>query len=218
MVNLLYALIGCVIPLQAEESFSFGPSVTDSTFAPLKDNSPFLRTLELSKSLVLTGLARTDDGLFATILDVETRQSQVISKDANWQGWRILELKGNEKDLETITARIQVAGGEIASIRYEKVQPAPKKVKPGDGSAGPRPPGQTTDFAQAAANFREGISGDGFPGPPPPEVVEKLSKLSNSQRERLIRKMSALREQGVRSEERREVFLMEVDNSLKNSR
>lgn len=82
----------------------------------------------------------------------------------------------------------------------------------------PRPGSSSGRSSSSSSNYREGISGDGFRGPPPPEVVEKMSRLSEDQRERLIKHMAELRERGVSSEERRGMFVRLLDRALQERR
>ena len=49
--------------------------VTGDDFAELREHSPFLRTLNISRSLILTGVARIEEDTIATLYDFETRQS-----------------------------------------------------------------------------------------------------------------------------------------------
>lgn len=197
-----------------EAVFSDVPTpVTEENFAALKASSPFRRPLDLSKSLVLSGIARIDGDLFATLLDRETRETHIVSRSTNPQGWQIVGVDGDQTDLETVTAQISVAGGEVFSVRFDETQlkPEPRRM--------PRmSEEQARRVADQAKNYKRGISGDGFRGPPPPEITEKLSKLSEDQRKRLIYEMGEMRNRGVSSEERRTAFTRMVDRALKQRR
>jgi hypothetical protein len=112
----------------APDSFGLPQAVTEAHFTALKRHSPFLRTLDLSKSLIITGVARIGNEPVATLLDLESSKTSVVSRDAvNSEGWQLVEVNGNLSDIQTLTAKIKMRGGsEIFSIRYEK---APQIVK-----------------------------------------------------------------------------------------
>ena len=55
-------------------------------------------------------------------------------------------------------------------------------------------------------------------GTAPPEIVAKLSRLSEEQRKRLIYEMNLMRKRGASSEERRQVFVRKVDRALQERR
>lgn len=178
----------------------------------LMTNPPFTRFLGVSDSLILTGIARMEQDVFATLLDTQTMQSHVVSKAANPQGWQLLGVGGDTADLKTLSAKIQVGGGQVITVRY---QPPPSKTvralsRSGGGSSGggssPLTSAQAEEARQAAVNYREGFTSDGYPKAPPPEMVEKLSHLSVSQREDINRQMIGLRNQGLGMEERRKIY------------
>jgi len=189
---------------------------TDEDFSALKTSSPFLRSLDLSESLILTGIARIKGDVFATLLDRETRETHVVSPSANTLGWRMVGIAGNQSDLGTVTAQISVAGGEVFSVRFDEHQLKPGESRPGGGPGGGSGPGSTS----TAGNYREGIRGDGFRGPPPPEIVDKLSKLSEGDRETMIRRIIEMREQNrdVGDDERRVMINRMLDRALQERR
>ncbi|MFT5470921.1 MAG: hypothetical protein ACI8UO_006054 [Verrucomicrobiales bacterium] len=186
--------------------------VTEADFAELKANSPFIRSLNLSDSLVLTGIARIDGRVFATVRDRESKEIMVLSEAANKDGWRIVSLDGDRANLDSMTAQISAGGGGVFSIRFDQQQLAPKGVRTRI------PPEQAARIAQAARDYRRGISGDGFRGAPPPELADKLSKLSEDQRGNLIYEIGEMRNRGVSSEERQKVFVQMVDRALRDRR
>ena len=65
----------------------------------------------------------------------------------------------------------------------------------------------------AAVNYKEGFTSDGYPKAPPPEMVAKLSRLSVSQREDINRQMLGLRNQGLGMDERRKIYENLVERS-----
>lgn len=196
-------------------------AVTELDFDALKTNSPFLRSLDLSQSLILTGIARIEGNLYATLLDRETKETHVVSKAANPQGWRMIAVAGDQHDLETVTAQIAMTSGEVFAVRFDEHQLKPGEARPGAGPGGPGPPPRRgPDGRPVYANFREGISGDGFRGPPPPEMVAKLEKLDERTRDRLIEGIREYREKNpnVSSEDRQRLFTKMVDEELRRRR
>jgi len=220
------------------ETESFLPErVTPNHFAPLRQHSPFLRTLDLSQSLIITGVARIDDEPVATLLDLETSKTSVVSrKSVSPEGWQLVEVKGNLSDIETLTARIKIAGGsEIFTVRYEKAPPPANggtgtagsgrigNGSPGGGTGphgGPDPrvltPDQLTDARNAARNIREGFKADGYGDNQviPPEVVSKISRLSVEQREEINVKMYEYRNRGLGMQERQQIYNRMLDQTL----
>jgi hypothetical protein len=207
-------LVFLVQPLRAAEEPA---PVLAGDFTALTANSPFLRSLDLSQSLILTGIARIEGDLYATLFDRESRQTHIVSKSANVIGWRMVEVSGNSSDLETVTARIAVSSGEVFTVRFDENQLKPGEGKPG-GGPGPAPGQPASD--SPANNYREGIRGDGFRGPPPPEIVEKMSRLTEGQREKMILRIQELREKNpeISSEERRTIFNRMLDRELETDR
>ncbi|MBP6603801.1 MAG: hypothetical protein KA250_18445 [Verrucomicrobiales bacterium] len=223
---------------RSESEPSILPSdLTNDYFTALKEHSPFLRTLDVSKSLILTGIARIDEEPVAAFLDLETGKRFVVSKnEINPEGWQLVEVLGNPTDIETLTAKIKIAGGSgIFSIRYEK-SPPPMKGGPavmvsnriGNGSSGggtgphggPDPriltPDQMKDARNAAHNIREGFQADGYGDKEtiPPEVVSKISRLSVDQRESINVKMYEYRNRGLGMPERQKIYNKMLDQTL----
>lgn len=227
MIALLVHGVVFPVPLSgADDSTSppFSPEgttpATEEDFSPLKTSSPFLRSLDLSESLILTGIARIKGDVFATLLDRETKETHVVSQSANPLGWRMVGIAGNQADLGSVTAQISVAGGEVFSVRFDENQLKPGESRPGGGPGGGPASGSGPGSDSPARNYREGIRGDGFRGPPPPEIVDKLSKLSEGDRETMIRRIIEMREQhrDVGDEERRVMINRMLDRALQERR
>ena len=193
-------------------------------FEALLTNSPFTRSLGFSDSMILTGLAHIDDDVFATLFDTKTMESHVVSKTANTKGWQLVGVGGNAAIMQTWSVKIQIAGGEVISVRYQ--QPPKKTVRvasggSGGGSGGNSPPlssSQVEEAKNAAVNYKEGFTSDGYPKAPPPEMVAKLSRLSVSQREDINRQMLGLRNQGLGMDERRKIYENLVERSSQGGR
>lgn len=204
-----------------DEDGAIPQSVKDEHFEELLTNSPFTRSLGVFDSIILTGIARTENDVLATLLDTKTMESHVVSKTANFQGWQLVGIGGNPAESRTWSAKIQIAGGEVISVRYQ--QPPKKTVlaKSGGGgssgsSGGNSPPlssAQLSEAKNAAVNYKEGFNADGYPRQPPPEMVAKLSRLSVSQREDINKQMFGLRNQGLGLDERRKIYENLVDRS-----
>lgn len=183
MKGILFIVLIFAGVLQAQEVDSFLPqSVAASDFTAVQTQSPFFRSLNLSDSLILTGVAEVDDEQVATLLNKETNETFVVSSQLNSQGWKMVELK-NDPDLEKVAAKVSVEGGEVVTIRYSAFQLKPGQTRPGGG-----PP---VDAAESREKGRG--DGDGRRGPPS-EMREKMGKLSEEQRGKLFDKMREYRE------------------------
>jgi hypothetical protein len=209
--------------------------VEEDNFAELRENSPFLRTINFSQSLILTGMATIEGEAVATMLDLETRKSYLVSRETNVEGWQLVEVKGDQSDIETLTAQIKVGGTEVFSIRYEKAPEGTGRLgvavstrigngTPGGGTGphgGPDPrvltPDQLADARNAARNIREGFQADGYGDREtiPPEVVSKISRLSVPQRESINVKMFEYRNRGLGMPERKQIYNRLLDSALK---
>lgn len=193
--------------------------VSEEDFTALRTGSPFLRSLDLSQTLKLTGVARIEGQLYATLVDRESKKTHLVSQAANPEGWRMVAVGGDQADLTTVTAEIAMASGEVFAVRYDEQQLAPPAPLPG-GPAGGGEIRRDANGRPIYTNFREGISGDGFRGPPPPEMVAKLEKLDDTTRERLIQGIREYREKNpnVSSEDRQRLFSRMVDEALQRRR
>jgi hypothetical protein len=186
-------------------------------FEAIQSNSPFFRSLQLTDSIVLTGIGRISGEVFASLVDIETAESYLVSDTVNLQGWQLLNVRGDESSLETIVAEIQVEGGDVVSIRYEEVPASvASRVRGVTGASGaPRlSSGEQKEAKDAAVNYREGFSSDGYPRRPPDEVVRKLARIPVNQREMINQEMIELRNRGLGMEERRRLYEEKVDRAL----
>ena len=212
------------------------PAVTKDNFSVLSKHSPFVRTLNVSRSLILTGIAQIEEETVATMLDLETRQTYTLSQGkVSQEGWQLVEVKGDPSDVETLTAKIKVGGAEIVSIRYEKSPPPTKKrstamvsYRVGNGTSGggtgphggPDPrvltPDQLADARKGARNIKGGFQADGYADNQaiPTEVVNKLSRLSSQQRERINVKMYEYRNRGLGMKERQQIYNKLLDKEV----
>ncbi|MCB1092497.1 MAG: hypothetical protein KDL87_13255 [Verrucomicrobiae bacterium] len=193
--------------------------VSASNFEALMASSPFLRSLDLSESLILTGIAKIEGNFFVTLFRRDTKETHIVSDAINPEGMRLVGMNGNQNDLETITAQISLASGEVFSVRFDEGQLKPGEGKPASGSKGGGTSG-SSNGAPPVSDYRQGISGDGFRGPPPPELVAKLSKLTEERRNQLIQQIRDLRDKNreLSSEDRQVIFTKMVDRALTERR
>ena len=188
-------------------------STGEEKFAALLQDSPFLRRLDLSRSLVLTGSAQIEGDPFAVVHDRETEKSHFVSGVANSLGWKLLAIEGDHESLETVTARIAVTGGQTVTIGYD-----PRHLKPGEQIGLNVPADQAARVTAEARNYRRGLSSDGFPREPPRDLVEKMSKMSVEQRSRIIHQMNQHRAKGLGGQERQKIFRNLVDRAAQQRR
>ena len=187
-------------------------------FEALRASSPFSRTLNLSDTFVLTGIARIEGNAYAALFDREERRTTVVTADSNREGLRLVEVEGDESDLESVTARIALRSGEMFAIRYAKEQLRPEDRRPGDGRR-PDSDGSPRSWRREPSDpedYRNRVASDGFRGPPPPELVEKLSRLDRDTRARVINGIYDIhrRNPELPSETRQQIFRRMVDRAL----
>ncbi len=192
----------------------------------------------MNDSLILTGISYVDGQAMATVRDLNTHQSHLVYQDRqNARGWQLTETKGDTADLKTMTAKIRLNGSDTVSVRYQKPPPRPARRMPvrvstqvGDGSAGggtnphkgPDPrvltPDQLSDARRAARSFRDGFEADGYPPnqPVPPEVLNKVARLSYQQREAINIEMFQHRNKGLGMEARQKIYNGLIDRQLQS--
>jgi hypothetical protein len=222
--------------LPGANPFGLPEKITDEHFAALRQHSPFVRTLDLSQSLIITGFAQIGGEPVATLFHLETKTSTMVSRNRpSPEGWMLVDVSGDPSDLETLTASITGGGGgEVFSVRYDKAPPPANggnravgsggagNGTPGGGTGphgGPDPrvltPDQLSDARNGARNIREGFQADGYNNNEtiPPEVVSKLSRLSVEQRESINVKMYEYRNRGLGMSERKEIYHRLLDEA-----
>jgi hypothetical protein len=162
------------------------PRPVDSQhFAALMENSPFTRSLNLSDSLILTGVAIVDGKQVATLMNKKTKETYVVSDQPNIQGWKMVGYAGDE-DLEKVAAKITVAGGEVVTVRYDDWSLKPGETRPGGGGSG-------GEVREGERRFGHGDGrGKGGPGS---EMFSRIRSLSEEQRMKLFDKMRKIREE-----------------------
>ena len=123
----------------AAEEGAIPPPVTAAEFSQLLEHPPFRRSLSLSDSMVLSGVAVLPDGPMVTLWNRSTRESFVVGNNPNAQGWKLLELS-QSTDLRSVTAIISAAGQEL-TVRFDPERLTPPKLD-NTSRPGSRPEGQ----------------------------------------------------------------------------
>ncbi|MFM7607119.1 MAG: hypothetical protein ACKO8Z_18220 [Prosthecobacter sp.] len=103
-------------------------------------NSPFTRIVNVSDSLVLTGVAYVDGKPVVTLFDKEKKESLVVTDQPNLKGWTLVDAT-QASDIKRATAKVSI-GGEPVSIRYDAAALTPDAIKKSkkDRESGDRPP------------------------------------------------------------------------------
>jgi hypothetical protein len=91
----------------------------------LLEHPPFTRALNLSESLLLTGVAYVDGKPVATIKDVTTNKSYLVSDEPNAMGWRLAEASPSTQ-LDQAEVKLLI-GTEIVPVRYNQMQMMPQR-------------------------------------------------------------------------------------------
>lgn len=189
------------LPLRAADAVTTGDPdlpqpVSPDDLTALMTSSPFTRSLNLSDSLVLTGIAYIEGKPVATLLNKMTKENFVVSQEPNAQGWRLAETSSTAQ-LKRTQAKIMI-GAEVITVRFsdEQTSESMKKggYKPGGGS-GP------SDGRSSDGPRREGPR-------PSEEDRARYMALSDKARDQLREKMMESREKmmNVSPEERSAYF------------
>ncbi|MCB1062872.1 MAG: hypothetical protein KDN20_08135 [Verrucomicrobiae bacterium] len=210
------AMMGCLIISgfsQGQDEANQAPVFTENglpspiaadAFSMLMENSPFTRSLNLSDRLILTGIASMDGKKVATLMNRETKETYVVSEEPNPQGWKMVEVDGND-DLEKVAAKISIAGGEVVTVRYDEWSLKPGEAKPASGGGG---------------EIREGErrSRDHGGRGPSPEMREKMMALSEDQRRKVFEYMMKKRSEipDMSEEDRGKLFQKALERAGKS--
>lgn len=169
-------------------------SIGGSDFRELMENSPFTRALNLSDSLILTGVARLEGKTVATLMNMDTKETYVISDVPNPQGWKMVEITEGGA-LDTVTAKISVAGGEVLTVRFDENRLKPGEAKPASGAGGGsvRSGGKESDEERRKRYA---------------EIREKMGKMSDQQKDQMRKFMEKRMKDNpnMSREERGQVF------------
>lgn len=202
LAALLLALASGPVMLGAESSVDpdLPQPITPEEVTPLITASPFTRSLNLSDSLVLTGIAYIEGKPVATILNKETKENFVVSEVPNAQGWRLAETSATTK-LNRTQAKIMI-GAEVVTVRYSDEQLSPESMKKGGykpgGGGGP-----------SEGDRRDGPRRDG--PRPSEEDRQRFMALSEKARGQFFEKMREAREKMMNaSPEERQAYARKI--------
>ena len=136
-------------------------------FESLRSSSPFRRTLNLSDTYALRGVANIGGEPVATLYNRESKKSVVVtSSAANGDGMQLVEVVP-ASDLTGVAAKISFSGEEVElSFEPERIAPVPKDA-PRQGEAG-------KDGKRHGGEKRRG---------PSKQDIERYKALSEKQRE-----------------------------------
>lgn len=112
----LFLWLPAAAALSAEPDPDLPQTFDPNSLAPVVTSSPFTRMVNMSDNLVLTGIAYIDGKPVATVFNMETKQSHIVSSEPNFQGWTLQEAMP-APDITRSQARITI-GGEVVSVRY----------------------------------------------------------------------------------------------------
>ncbi len=207
---LYFAASILAVPLaSAQESDPDLPQPFDATaLDPVLASSPFTRSVNLSDSLVLTGVAYVEGKAIATLFDKEKGQSLVVTEEPNVQGWTLTEAIPTS-NLTRAQAKVQI-GGEVVTIRYSNEDLVSKS---GSERRGPPPGG---DRGGDGDRYRK--SGRG----PSEEDRKRYESLSENAREKfrnvMREKFTDEKFRNAPEEERRAVIKREFDRIEKEDK
>jgi hypothetical protein len=140
-------------------------------------NSPFTRSLNISDSLRLTGIAYVDGHPVATFLNKTTRESFVVSEEPNSQGMKLAETSAST-ELRRTQVKLMV-GGETVVVRYSDEQLDPKSKHPG----GPA----DASFAGGSSSNPQHVKTSSYLGENGRELYASLSDKSREKFKEIIR-------------------------------
>ena len=119
-------------------------ALTASHFEAVLGNSPFLRTLSLTETFALRGIAEIDGEQVATLFNRETEKSVLVSASkANPEQMKLLAVNGDPGALagmDSVSATIAVAGEQV-ELKFEpnRIAPRPGNSKGSSGGPGGKP-------------------------------------------------------------------------------
>jgi DNA gyrase/topoisomerase IV subunit B len=157
--------------------------VSPDDLTALITSSPFTRSLNLSDSLVLTGIAYDEGKPMVTLVNKETKETYFVTQDTNPQGMRLAEITPTIQ-LNRSQAKIMI-GTEIVTVRYSDQQLTPEAMKKGGFKPGGGTPGGPPDGSGARPS--DGPRRE-YPRPSQ-EDIDRFKNLSDKAREEFIQKM-----------------------------
>ena len=143
----------------------------------LLNSSPFTRSLNLSDSYHLTGMAYVGGRPVATFYNTATRESFVVSEEPNAQGWKLVGTSPST-DLKRMQVKLMI-GAEVITVRYnteQAAQPLGKKGPPVVGASEDEP----RHKSHKGASLGEGQD----PGGMPPALSDKFQEIMKARMEK----------------------------------
>ena len=139
---------------------------TDSSFQDLLGNSPFLRPLNLSNSLIVTGLANVEGETLATIFDKQDETTTLVTDaTGNERGMRIVGISRDRRSKQ-IALKVSVRGDEV-QIPFDVDALLPRGDSKSSGEGERRGDGR--------GDGRRGDGGRGSYARPPQEIMDKYN-------------------------------------------
>lgn len=135
--------------------------VTAENYPDLLQRPPFRRVLTLSESLILSGVASLPHGKIVTVWDRASARSFVVGAHPNPQGWKLLEVSGNN-DLRSVTATI-AAGDQKITLRFDPERLTPPKL---DNTSKPAPRSEGAIVVEALLRSLQPAAAKDFEGLP----------------------------------------------------
>ena len=115
----------CIVSCAAQGLLSEPQMPGEEIFSHLRKASPFLRTLSISDTYALRGVAKFDDIEVATLYNRETKKTILVTpEEENEYGLKLVKIVEG-KDLSGVSAEVSF-GGEVAQVKYEQDRLAPK--------------------------------------------------------------------------------------------
>ena len=139
---------------------------------PLIANNPFNRVVNLSESLVLTGMAAVDGKPMVTLMDKVLKRTYVVTDEPNEDGWKLAEAPA-QVPLKRAQVKISI-GSEVVTIRHDSESQDESMKKDKHSPGGGTPAGDPKD-----RGYNRGQRGG-----PSPEMRERWDKLSDSAKEK----------------------------------
>ena len=186
--------------------------LNESAFQALLTNSPFTRALNLSESLVLTGVAQIDGQPVVTVMDRNTRETFVVSTEqTNIQGWRMVELV---EDSDPAATQVHLSvNGETITIRYGAAQLDPVASREGRS----RPGAAGSERGERGGGERSERRSRGWGNP---EAMQRMQAMSDEQRQQMRDFFNSNRDRlrGASAEERERMVNQAMDRVERGNR
>ncbi len=181
---------------------------------PLIVNGPFNRAVNLSDSLVLTGMAAVDGKPMVTLMDKAQKRTYVVTDEPNENGWKLAE-PPPKVALKKAQVKINM-GSEVVTIRHdsESQEESMKKDKHAPGGAPGRPDSKDD------RGYHHGRGG------PSDEQRERFNNLSDTAKEKVrdLFRQNRDRLMGMTDEQRRAFLesnfknISEADQASRNGK